>query len=201
MNAAQRINQDSRNPERYTPPAIIAAARATLGSIELDPASCAAANRFVQAQRYYTKQDDALRHTWQAATVWMNHPFSRGEQPCKRHCQKHICRTRGHHITEELPSNEAWIGKLIHHYHTGDIKQACCICFAATSETWFTPLFDFWRCYLTPRTNYIDAHGNPARGAPKGSVVTYLGPNVERFIENFITLGNIEPPAIRKQAR
>lgn len=52
--------------EWYTPPFIIAAARNTLGSIDLDPASNAIANAIVKATRYFTKEDDAFQQDWNA---------------------------------------------------------------------------------------------------------------------------------------
>lgn len=193
-NNAQLINQTSRAVEYYSPTPIVEAARATMGGIDIDPASSPIANRVVQAQRYYTKHDNGLRQTWQAATVWMNHPFSRGEQPCNRRCKKKACQQRGYHIAEELPGNEIWINKLIHHYQAGDIEQACCITFASTSEAWFAPLFAYPMCFLQPRTNYYLPCGAKARGVTKGSVVTYLGPNVNRFAHHFVNLGAVVIP-------
>ena len=57
----------------YTPPPIIEAARQCLGGIELDPASCAAANRIVRAERYYAI--DGLARDWTARTLWLNPPY------------------------------------------------------------------------------------------------------------------------------
>ena len=60
----------------YTPAEIVALARNVLGVIDLDPASCAAANATVGAQRYYTQDDDGLAQSWQGQ-VWLNPPYSR----------------------------------------------------------------------------------------------------------------------------
>jgi len=169
MNNAQLINQTSGSVEYYTPSPIIEAARRTMGSISLDPASCHAANQPVKATRYFTIADNGLARDWIADTLWMNHPFSR-------------------------QYNAAWIRKLIHEHMSGRIQQACCITFASTSEAWFRPLFDFPQCYLSPRTNYIGTNGRPVRGVSKGSVVTYLGPNVDSFAREFSQLGNVMVP-------
>ena len=73
-------NSDRRggNSEWYTPPAIIEKARLVLGGIELDPASHAIPQEWIQARRYFTIADDALLHNWRARSIWLNPPYSRG---------------------------------------------------------------------------------------------------------------------------
>lgn len=55
----QLINQ-SKTVEWYTPPWCLALVREVLGTIDLDPASCEAAQRTVQASQYYTIHDNGL---------------------------------------------------------------------------------------------------------------------------------------------
>ena len=50
--------------EHYTPPHIVEAARATLGSIDLDPASCELANRTVRAGMFFSKERNGLERLW-----------------------------------------------------------------------------------------------------------------------------------------
>lgn len=169
MNNATLINATSGKVEYYTPAPIIEAARRVMGGIDLDPASCEFANRTVQAQTFFTLADNGLRQPWYANTVWLNHPFGR-------------------------ESNPLWIGKLIDGFARKHFHAACCITFACTSEAWFQPLFAYPMCFLSPRTNYLDAHGRTVRGVTKGSVVTYLGPNVQRFADAFGTLGAVMVP-------
>lgn len=68
--------------EWYTPPHIIAIARRVVGGyFTFDPASCATANRFVEADKYLTAADDALVTPWRLNAfdrVWMNPPYARG---------------------------------------------------------------------------------------------------------------------------
>lgn len=66
----------STNNEHYTPPFIIEAARKVLGHIDLDPASCALANRTVKADRYITQVEDGLSKTW-TGRVFLNPPGGR----------------------------------------------------------------------------------------------------------------------------
>ena len=61
--------------EWYTPPEVIAAARAVMGGIDVDPATCAGAQRIVQATMWYDKERDGLKHDW-PCRVWLNPPYS-----------------------------------------------------------------------------------------------------------------------------
>ncbi|MCB0128815.1 MAG: hypothetical protein KDE58_41400 [Caldilineaceae bacterium] len=171
VNNATLINQTSGSFEYYTPGEIVAAARQVMGRIDLDPASSAIANQTVQADHYYTIEDDGLSQHWYG-TVWMNHPFSRANNP-------------------------KWIDKLCTEYELGNVDQACCICFAATSENWFQPLYDYAICFLSPRTNYYLPDGTLKPDVTKGSVVTYLGTNIYGFIQEFKSFGRIMLPEWR----
>ncbi len=63
----------SLSVEHYTPPDVIEAARDVLGGFELDPASCALANKTVRAARILRREDDGLRHPWRGR-VFCNPP-------------------------------------------------------------------------------------------------------------------------------
>lgn len=168
MNNAQLINQTSGEVEIYTPGRIVEAARKALGGIiELDPASSGVANRTVMALKIFTKDNDGLSMEWRAETVWMNHPFSRKE-------------------------NSTWINKLIREFLRGNVGSACCITFASTSEGWFRPLMEFPQCFLSPRTNYVLPDGTVYRGVTKGSVVTYMGRDLDKFKEAFAGMGKVK---------
>jgi hypothetical protein len=68
----------SESNEHYTPIPIVEVAREVMGSIDLDPASCALANReIVRADRFFTKADDGLSRDWNARTVFVNPPGGR----------------------------------------------------------------------------------------------------------------------------
>ena len=76
VNGKKRIS-DSGTPEWYTPEFILDLVRKTFGgAIELDPASCDAAQEVVGAKRYYTVEDDGLAQDWSARNVFLNPPYS-----------------------------------------------------------------------------------------------------------------------------
>lgn len=68
----------STSVELYTPDYIVEAARATLGSIDLDPASCAIGNEVVKATRYFDR--DGLTQPW-SGRLLLNPPGGRAEIP------------------------------------------------------------------------------------------------------------------------
>lgn len=89
--------------EWYTPAPIIAAARRLLGGIDLDPASCPAAQTVVQATTYYGKADDGLAHPWQGR-VWLNPPYSRIDDFAANVIAEHDA---GHIVAALLLTNNA----------------------------------------------------------------------------------------------
>lgn len=66
-----RHSMDS--PEWYTPEQFVEAARRTMGSIDLDPASHPEANARVQAAKIYTEQENGLLQPW-GGNVFLNPP-------------------------------------------------------------------------------------------------------------------------------
>jgi hypothetical protein len=69
-----------------------------LGTIDLDPASNALAQSWIQAEKIYTKDDNGLFHLWKAENVYVNPPYGRDV--------------------------EAWLIKAINSYQIGDLT-AC----------------------------------------------------------------------------
>lgn len=169
MNAAQLINQDSGDTEKYTPLEIVEAAREVMGDIDLDPASSKIANHGVRASSIFTIHDDGLSQRW-FGRIWMNHPFQKGR-------------------------NHLWINKLIAEYESGSVTEACCITFASTSEGWFQPLLERPQCFFRKRVNYLWPDGTVQKGVTKGSVVTYLGDNADRFRMVFRRFGVVKVAA------
>lgn len=203
MDNHQLINQDSGITEYYTPIAIVEAARRVMGGIDLDPASSARANEFVKATKYFKEPEytqtnrgeydlpvrryhdyGGLFQTWHGR-VWMNHPFSGRQIACEPGCSKKVCKNRGWHTANPLPGNDNWTDELIFQYTAKRIIAACCITYASTSEQWFWPLLDYPQSYISPRVNYLLPDGTVKKGVTKGSVVTYLGDDIDAFRREF----------------
>ena len=211
MDNHQHINQTSGNTEWYSPPELVEAARRVMGGIDLDPASSRQANEaIVKATQYHARpffstqgvinglpvrhdmMGGGLAYNWYGR-IWLNHPFGTGEKACRPNCKKTGCIERGWHTGNDIPGNKEWIKWLVAEYQMGHIAQACCLTYAATSETWFRPLKEFPQCIMDGRTNYLDpATMKPVTGVTKGSCVTYLGTDLDKFVAEFDRFGAVK---------
>lgn len=71
------VARGSSSIEWYTPAWIIQGVKAVMGGISLDPASCAQAQRTIQAANYYTAKTNGLDKEW-SGRVFLNPPYRRG---------------------------------------------------------------------------------------------------------------------------
>ena len=187
--------QVSDNVEFGTPPLILECVHEMLGVISLDPASSHMWNQYVKSDKIYTAKDNGLKLKW-FGNVWLNHPFRKTERSCSVDCKKQICGKRGYHITEDILGNEYWIAKFISEYEIGNVSSALNICYASTSEKWYKPLLKYPTCFINVegRTNYIGTDGKEVKGVQKGSSITYLGRDFNKFKLIFSRIGDVLRP-------
>jgi len=161
------VSYNSGNNEWYTPAEYIYAARDVMGSIDLDPASSELANKTVNADTYYTAEDDGLTKEW-FGHVWMNPPYS-----------------------SDLIGKFA--DKLISHYQNGDIEEAIVLVNNATETNWFQTLLEkcLAVCFLKRRVKFIDTEGNPSGAPLQGQAILYFGNKPACFGERFKEFGVI----------
>jgi len=159
--AALRMSESN---EWYTPAEYIQAVRAVLGSIDLDPASCAQANETVQAATYYTSEQDGLQQRW-FGKVFCNPPYGGLSGP--------------------------FAAKLVEEYRTGNVDEAILLVNANSTDTqWFQPLWDYVLCFTDHRINFIAPQGS-ASGSTHGSVFVYLGSDADVFASVFGQFGAV----------
>jgi hypothetical protein len=158
-----QLVQQSLSNEHYTPVAYLEAARAVLGDITLDPASCEEANKAVRAHVFFTEDNDGLTKGW-GGNVWLNPPYGR------------------------LPG--AFITKFVDEFAAGNIEAGIILVNAHCTDTeWFKPLWDGVLCFTDHRINF---YGDDERsGSTHGSVFVYFGPNENTFAAEFKQFGPV----------
>jgi hypothetical protein len=85
----------------FTPKKIIKDARYILGSIDLDPASCARAQEIVQATRWIGLPQDGTCEPWKGLW-WCNPPYSDPEKWVPHGLEEHLRYIRGGRRSEGL---------------------------------------------------------------------------------------------------
>lgn len=157
-------------PECYTPPSLLALVMQLWGMIDLDPASDAEAQTWIQASTYYTIAQNGLEHPW-FGRVWL-HPPTQGK-------------------------TGRWIKKLFQEYQSGRVLEALVLVKPAVGNKWFQRLIrEGWVCFPNERIIYADAKGNP-QGPKRGRVIFYLGAHPDAFQHVFGAIGSISIPATR----
>jgi ParB family chromosome partitioning protein len=150
----------------YTPAHVIDAARAVMGGIDVDPASCRTANQTVRAARYFTVADDGLTHPW-PGRVWLNPPFS-GRTAAK------------------------FVRKAFAEYDSGRTTQAVLVVsLLPVATAWFRPLLDRCPLCFVGRIPFVRQDGVTDTPAITASVIGYLGPHEARFAQVFEKFGPI----------
>lgn len=160
--------------EWYTKPKYIEAAREVMGGIDLDPASCAAANEIVKATHYYTKQQNGLEQPWYGR-VWLNPPYGRSS------------RMQGQHRS----TMGLFIERLLKSYAARDITQAIVLTTSEVNAKWFYPFLQFLICIPDHRVNFIVPVQCNKYSHGFGTCFTYLGPNEQKFIDVFSQFGHV----------
>jgi phage N-6-adenine-methyltransferase len=160
----RRPFSSTANSEWLTPSVYIEAAREVLGNIDLDPCSTTQANEIIQADEYFTKEENGLLQEWHGR-VWMHPPY-----------------------TNMLI--ERFIRKMLLSYKDGEVEEAVILTNNATETAWFRKVVNVAPCmvFVTGRIDFI----NPEGGIMKpllGQVVIYLGKDPVKFMNVFSKFG------------
>ena len=169
------ILHSSDSNEWYTPARYADLAKKVMGDIDLDPASCIAANQFIQAKRIFDIEDDGFSRKW-AGRVWLNPPYGRGE---------------------EGSNQAAWSKKLIDEYKAGHVTEGMLLVNAATGNKWFADLWEFPICFVDHRIRFISPRGDYSQPT-HSNVIVYMGSNESRFVELFSEVGTVAKRVINE---
>lgn len=166
--------KEGDSDENYTPYYIIKAAREVLGKIDLDPASCKEAQDLVRATSWLGKATNSLQPKipW-LGRIWLNPPYSM-----------------------TLP----FVAKAFAEYDKGNIRAGIILTNNGTDTEWGQMLLS--RCPVC-FYGFNGDHGSrisfwqkspdePRRGNRHAQMISYLGPDVEKFAEVFSQFGVIK---------
>jgi len=150
----------SRDTEWYTPPEIIELARQVLGTIDLDPASSAMAQETVQAEKFFTAEDDGLAQDWHGR-VWLNPPFGR-------------------------PLLGQFVSKACAEIAAGRVAAMIMLTPNSTDAGWFHEALATFNyvCFPRGRLGFTRLDGNVIQPT-QGQAFFYHGPGPERFTAVF----------------
>lgn len=185
MMTSDHVAYSCETAEHYTPEYILEPTRLTLGSIDLDPCSCAVANRRVSAKYYYTEVDNGLTNHWigasgEPSSIFINPPNTKGQNLPKKFWEKLL--------SERL---------------TGGVKHAVYLAYNMSALQWSQScsqsMLGFPVCVLRKRVAFIGSTtGKPQPSPPPpGSAIIYIPGTVNNtagFVQNFHHLGQIVQP-------
>jgi phage N-6-adenine-methyltransferase len=152
--------------EWYTPAQYVEAARTCLGSIDLDPATAPVAQQTVRATRFFTRDNDGLRHEWRGR-IWLNPPYAQ-------------------------PDIARFVDKLLAEIAAGRTTEAILLTHNYTDTGWFHAAAGRCAaiCFTRGRIRFVNPTGGIA--APtQGQAFFYFGPGIDRFRATFGGFGFI----------
>lgn len=147
----------------YTPPWLIEKARTVLGAIDLDPATCEAAQAVVKAAHYYTEHEDGLVQPWYGR-MWINPPYS---------------------------APTPWVRRAIGEYLAGHIDAAIILTNSYTETGWWQDLAAHASMlFFRGRLNFWHPEKTSTQNRT-GQTMAYLGLDRDKFATVFCTHGVI----------
>jgi phage N-6-adenine-methyltransferase len=151
--------------EWYTPIRYIDAVRDFYGgAIELDAASSEQAQETIQAERYFTIDDDALSQEWHGR-VWLNPPYAQ-------------------------PAIAEFVSKLIAEHISGRVPEAVLLTHNYTDTAWFHTIAEAASaiCFTRGRIRFYNTKDEEA-SPTQGQAFSYFGGNLAEFVEVFRQFG------------
>jgi len=187
MKQSMEVLTSSLSNEWLTPPEYANAAREAMGSIELDPASSATANKLIRAERYFTIEDDGLSMEWRCESLFMNPPYGK---------------------TGTKSNQEIWTRKLMEEFLYRRAQSAIILTRVVAGYVWFDNLFHRVRppvCITEGRIAFIKPEwvnedgsvARPRKGAGRSKVASafwYFGMDWGKFEKVFSKIGRVILP-------
>lgn len=173
MNQQMSVLTSQSTAEWYTPSELIAPVRHFFGgAIDLDPASCEAANERVKARTWFGLDrpfyQDGIKQPWVSPAVFLNPPY--------------------------CGNTTNWINKARAEYDFGNAKEIILLVKSVPGYVWWERLWrDYPVCMLKTRPRFINEAGIQNGEAKQGHCFAYMG-QLDRwreFQQLFSYLGRI----------
>jgi phage N-6-adenine-methyltransferase len=151
-----RGTQGTGDNEWHTPGEYLDYAREVLGTIDLDPASSAAAQRVVNAKTYFNAARNGLTKEWRGK-VWLNPPYTQ-------------------------PLIADFVAKMLAEIANGNVTEAIMLTHNYTDTEWFRSAVRVAAaiCFTHGRVRFVDPEGNLA--APtQGQAFFYFGDHLAQL--------------------
>jgi hypothetical protein len=196
----------SNSVEHRTPTYIVDAARAVLGGIDLDPASCTEANKVVRALTYYALPHDGLEFAWDGR-VFLNPPGGSLIMTKKKRAE--LSDEDADELAEQWAAEAerwktksravCWWRKLVEEYFEGRCREAIFVGFsldilqASQGEEQWLDVLKFPLCVPEKRMHFV-SNGKSAKMPTHGNVIVYLphqSGDSHRFEEVFREIGSV----------
>jgi hypothetical protein len=207
-NADRTARHSSTTTEHFTPSDVVEFARAVMGGIDLDPASCPLANTVVGADQIYAVEDNGFPRPWHGR-VFLNPPGGRCDatgRPLQRGCtQNGSCGLPAPHAHPgATSSSKAWWRRLVEEYQSGRVSMAFFVGFSMEilqtaqvgNPTLVSPLH-FPICIPRQRLQFLRASEGrmePGTSPTHANVLVLLPPkdtgeNMISTVRRFVELG------------
>lgn len=177
MNSEMSVLTSTESVEWYTPASIIALVRMALpgGRINLDPASSELANRTVQAERIFTKDDDGLRQPlWDGPNIFLNPPFGKVRN-------------------ESLAG--IWLEEMYRRWNLMQFREGIALTHTRCGYEWWEEMFRFVpTCLTRAKISFVPADGRKAGGSKTSQSFFYFGNDPKKFQQVFKYLGRVILP-------
>lgn len=195
MSQPMSVLTSQSTTEWYTPPWIIERVRATLGGIDLDPATSAYPQTWIKATRYHTLQLTAEDTALLAACD----PRSRGTL-LRRISRAQLAAQPAWQgrvfCNPPFDDTPAWVNRAGHDYQDRPMTGMLLVNSAPGYGWWERLWNEYPVVMLEKRLRFINAAtGEPGAEAKKGSALAYLGRDLRRFASVWGDVGRVLIPA------
>lgn len=176
MKQPMTVLTSSSTAEWYTPPYIVEMAREVMGKIHLDPASHAIPQKWINADIFYSKEENGLNHKWHG-NVWLNPPYGKiGRQS----------------------SQGAWAQYLLNEYREERVSHAILLTKTVPGYAWWDHMFHgYWPglvCISKGRIEFVASDGETRGKSKSASSFWHLSPHPSdsrKFRDVFSKMGRI----------